>query len=91
MLTKMIQNLKCRIVDEDIITGWSTLQPLESLVWKRTEIPEPILNSSFLMRWLCDSFSHELPEDVIIEESASWTASPSEDELIFHPVLYAPI
>ena len=67
MLTKMIQNLKCRIVDEDIITGWSTLQPLESLVWKRTEIPEPVLNSSFLMRWLCDSFSHELPEDVIIE------------------------
>ena len=91
MLTKTIQNLKCKIIDEDIITGWRTLQPMETLVWKRAEIPEQIRNSSYLMRWLCDAFSHELPDDVVIDENASWADFQSEDELIFHPVLYAPI
>ena len=90
MMTNSVKNLSWKIRNIDAITGWMELQPLETLVWQKKEIPEYALNSSFLVRWLCESLESFLPEESVIDETESWAACRNEDELEFHPVLFVP-
>ena len=90
MMTNSVKNLSWKICNVDAITGWMELQPLETLVWHKKEIPECVLNSSSLVHWLCESLERFLPEESVIDETESWATCRNESELEFHPILFVP-
>ena len=83
-------SINWQIRNVDTITGWMELQPQETLVWQKKEIPEYALNSSFLVKWLCEYLDNFLPEESVIDETESWAVCRNDEELEFHPVLFVP-
>ena len=83
-------SINWQIRNVDTITGWMELQPQETLVWQKKEIPEYALSGSSLVRWLCEALERILPEESVIDETESWAVSRNDEELEFHPVLFVP-